>query len=846
MLKSKVSIFLMVSLILAFIIPIFITSVSSSSGAITINSKTASSPTPSIQAGQDVNLYLGEVEWDGTQVALLLSPNNSPSDSSGNLYTPNISVYDVESTTAAQTYSNNNGDWITGYGWINGSIPPTTGGGNYYIKAVDQIGGNVAVTDTYIAVIPLVYDSTLIVTPSSGPGGVPIVFMGTGYLVGQSVTISYHDPTIGDWHVLTTTTANDTGGVYVASEAPDLKNSIRNYDSSEMYSEISYRSEQSGRICSYASYDEYYRGLKTVGSHTSYGLLGNGTYLSDVRVQVGDTIPIEGMWFHSSDPIYIRWDGINVVDTVTHDQWLSANIIGSTIASANGSFSTFVTIPNANAGQHYLAIEDSQTWIVVKIFVNTASLQLNPSSGPGGATVQFTGSGYPASTSVTLSYLGTFGWATWTSTSSNSNGEISISTEIPDLLLSGRNEFGNASSMLSFRTEVDAIPYSYVDYTQFYRGLSRVGNQLPYNYGLYGNGTDLSSSVNVTPGDSLVISGSWFHPGVVYVRFDGTPVVDTITRSQWLNAQIISTTSASSTGSFSTTVTIPTASGGEHYISVEDFQTWIVFKLKVVAPSITPTPAPTASPTTNPTPTPRPTMPAPIIDLSCRSTDSNDPKVEISGSLTLNGNPLTDTSVLISYSVTGGNTWESLTLVRTISDGSFSAVWTPEVTGNYLVKATVQETSTMDGAFKTINLAITPPDPQNPDENRFMINSNSTIRQFAFDPDTKELSFTVEGSSNSTGYVDVYIPKAIFSDISTLKAYIDGDEVSFNSESVGDSWLISFTYHHSTHRITMELGSASQPITETSDMQWAIYATAVAVIVVVALLVVVTLKRRSR
>jgi hypothetical protein len=238
-------------------------------------------------------------------------------------------------------------------------------------------------------------------------------------------------------------------------------------------------------------------------------------------------------------------------------------------------------------------------------------------------------------------------------------------------------------------------------------------------------------------------------------------------------------------------------------------------------------------------------MPAPIIDLSCSSTNTNGPKVEISGGLTLNNNPLADTPVLISYSVTGGTTWEPLTLVRTITDGSFSAVWTPDVTGNYLIKATVEETSTMDGASKTINLAITPPDPQNPDENRFMLNSNSTVRQFAFDPDTKELSFSVEGPSDSTGYVDVYIPKVILSDISTLKAYIDGDEVNFNSESVGDSWLITFSYHHSTHRITMALGNVAEPITQ-SDTQWTLYIIVIALVAVVALLAVVTLKRRSR
>ena len=80
----------------------------------------------------------------------------------------------------------------------------------------------------------------------------------------------------------------------------------------------------------------------------------------------------------------------------------------------------------------------------------------------------------------------------------------------------------------------------------------------------------------------MSISGKWFHPGVVYVRFDGVTVVGTVTSAEWRNAQVIGTTTASSTGSFSTTVTIPTASGGEHYLSIEDTQTHIIIKVNVL------------------------------------------------------------------------------------------------------------------------------------------------------------------------------------------------------------------------------------------------------------------------
>lgn len=705
-------------------------------------------------------------------------------------------------------------------------------------------------TDTYFTVNPIVYNATLNISPSAGPGGVPITFTGSGYPISSNVRISYLDPSFGTWNYLTSATANVSGIITANSEVPDLKKSLSGADYPETFNSISYRAEINGIAYSYASYNQYSRGLKTVGNQTAYGLYGNGTNLvASVRAMVGDTISLSGRWFHPG-VVYVRWDSVSVVGTVTSSEWLNAVIIGNTVANLNGSFSTSVAIPSANAGEHYIAVEDSQTRVIVKIFISSASLQISPASGPGGANVQFTGTSYPASTSVAISYLDpTFNtWNPWTTTTSDSSGKIALSAEIPDLRKSaGNGDYGNSSTPISFRTEVNGVPYSYADYTQYWRGLKQVGSQVAN--GLYGNGTNLASSVSVKPGNSLLISGRWFHPGIVYIKFDGVNVVGTVTGDEWRNAQVIGSTTASSTGSFSTTVTIPTASGGEHYLSIEDSQTRVITKVNVsaaVIPTSTPTPAPTANPTANPTPTPVPTpnpsLPTPSIDVSCKSTTTvSGFKVEIDGKLSLNGNLLSDQPVLISYSVTGGSSWQSLTMIKTLSGGRFVAVWTPSVTGNYLVKATVEKSSTMNEATKTINLALTP----DAEQNVFTLTSNSTITQFAFNSTSKELGFIAAGSSGTKGYVNIYIPKTLINDISSLKAYIDGNQVSFNSESQTDSWLISFSYSHSEHRITMELASVSKSINETSTPQWIIYVIPIAVIAVIAV-TAVAFKQRSK
>jgi hypothetical protein len=849
LIKRKLRIFIIAFLIVALIVPTYLSFVSSSIGNIRINSTSSSAVGQQVPAGGNLNLYFGGITWSSSSFYLFWSQDGLAQISSGDsVYTPAISIYDVIDPTTVHHYSQDTSSWNVGNSWINGSIPNLLSLGNYYIKSVDQIFSSVAVTDTYFAISSIFYNSTLNISPPSGPGGIDIIFSGSKYPAGSTVDISYYDPSFGTWNLLTSTAANASGQIQASSQVPDLKKSLGLGDCLEAPNTISYKASITGITYGNAVYNEYLRGLKTLGNQTAHGLYGNGTNLvSSVRAMVGDTISISGKWFHPGI-VYVRWDSASVVGTVTSSQWQNANIIGSTATNSDGSFSTTATIPqNVEAGEHHLAVEDSQNArVIVKIFVSTASLQLSPASGPGGADVQFTGSGYPASTSIGIYYLDpSFGtWNYWTSATTDSSGTLSLNAQIPDLQKSASTSYYGNSSTISFRTQIGSVSYSYADYTQYWRGLTQVGTQ--FSQGLFNNGTNLASSVSVRPGDGLLIAGKWFHPGIVYVRFDGVAVVGTVTSNEWKNAQIIGTTSASSTGYFSTTVTIPTASGGDHYLSIEDSQTHIITKINVNAPVIsttTPTPAPITNPTPTPIPTPNLSLPTPSIDLSCKSTTTVAGfKVEINGNVSLNGNHVTDQPVLISYSVTGGASWQSLTLVKTLSEGQFVAVWNPSVTGNYLVKATVEKTSTMNEVAKIVNLALTPDSEQNV----FALTSNSTITQFAYNSTTQELTFMASGPSGTQGYVDLYIPKTLLSDISQLKAYVDGVQTSFTSESQGDSWLISFTYHHSQHTITMAIGSPSKPIMDTSpNPQWIIYV-AIAIIASVVAVTALTLKQRSR
>ena len=192
------------------------------------------------------------------------------------------------------------------------------------------------------------------------------------------------------------------------------------------------------------------------------------------------------------------------------------------------------------------------------------------------------------------------------------------------------------------------------------------------------------------------------------------------------------------------------------------------------------------------------------LTTSCQgSVSGSNFNAKISGTLTFNGTVISGVPILLSYSVTGGKSWQDLTFVNTGSDGSFSALWLPSVTGNYLIKAVYEGDENYLGAVNVINFAMEPCAEQSV----FSVTSNSTISELSFNSAKKEMSFSVSGDEGTTGYVDVYIPKSLISDIEGLKVYLDSSQIEYAAESQSDCWLLYFTYHHSMHSVVVSMGS---------------------------------------
>ena len=227
----------------------------------------------------------------------------------------------------------------------------------------------------------------------------------------------------------------------------------------------------------------------------------------------------------------------------------------------------------------------------------------------------------------------------------------------------------------------------------------------------------------------------------------------------------------------------------------------------------------------------------PTLDISCRSSTSCSCfNAEIKGNLAFNGTGMPNAPVLLSYSVNGGEYWLDLTLVNTGSDGNFSATWIPYVTGNYLVKATYEGDENYLGTAIVVNMAVT----QFAERNVFSVTSNSTVSSLVFNSTSKELSFTLTGPSGTSGYADVYVAKTLIQNASSIQVFLDGNKIDCAVKSIDDSRLFHFIYNHSSHHITINLGSSD--VLNGYFGNWIIYGVVIAITVIS--ITVLTLRRK--
>ena len=250
----------------------------------------------------------------------------------------------------------------------------------------------------------------------------------------------------------------------------------------------------------------------------------------------------------------------------------------------------------------------------------------------------------------------------------------------------------------------------------------------------------------------------------------------------------------------------------------------------------------TSDMTTNSAPPPS----FPKLAVYCQSTATlSNFKVQISGNLSDDGVGVPDAPILLAYSVTDGGSWLNLTTVDTDLNGGFLAEWLPSASGNYVLNATYAGNATLPGTSTVVNLVVTPTDSVNV-QDVFSVSSNSTVTDLAFNSTSSQLSFTVTGPTGTRGYADVYIAKSLVNDTSSISAYIDGAQASFTITSTADSYVLHFSYHHSTHEVEIDLyGKSTSALNVTLILEGTAYGAAISLTVIAVLLLLLRKNRKK-
>jgi hypothetical protein len=164
------------------------------------------------------------------------------------------------------------------------------------------------------------------------------------------------------------------------------------------------------------------------------------------------------------------------------------------------------------------------------------------------------------------------------------------------------------------------------------------------------------------------------------------------------------------------------------------------------------------------------------------------------------GSPVSGIEMVLYYSVTSGATWNEISSAVTSTDGNCSLEWLPTATGTFLIRASWSGDDNYSAAEATTTLAVT-----SSDQYYFTVQSNSTVSQLSFNSTSMQLSFTVSGPTGTLGYTRIIISKQLVADGTSIRISMDGAPMNYSLTSTENSWVLYFTYHHSSHQVVASL-----------------------------------------
>jgi hypothetical protein len=163
--------------------------------------------------------------------------------------------------------------------------------------------------------------------------------------------------------------------------------------------------------------------------------------------------------------------------------------------------------------------------------------------------------------------------------------------------------------------------------------------------------------------------------------------------------------------------------------------------------------------------------------------------------------------VFLHYTFPEYGSWIPVTSDVTDESGEYNINWIPPATGSFTLKAEWKGNATHSGSSDIVSLSIMP----YKNEQVFSVESNSTVTGFVFNSTSLKFKFSVSGPDDTKGYVKLIVAKSIVTDVTGVEVLLDGKKMSYSISSLGDSsWLLLFSYAHSTHDVTISLGVQSE------------------------------------
>jgi hypothetical protein len=174
------------------------------------------------------------------------------------------------------------------------------------------------------------------------------------------------------------------------------------------------------------------------------------------------------------------------------------------------------------------------------------------------------------------------------------------------------------------------------------------------------------------------------------------------------------------------------------------------------------------------------------------------------------GEPVSQVAIDFYQSVDGGMTYgtSKFSSASTDNAGKATTSFIPAATSNYVIQARAYAGEVTRQAFANVSLTVSPYEGKN----AFSVQSTSTVTDLSFDSATKVLRFTVSGPTGTTGETKVSIAKSLVTDGHSVNVSLDQNTLEYTVSEMGDYWVLTFTYHHSTHAIEVgmpTLGSQS-------------------------------------